>query len=755
MQNPDHLSDTNAHRLPREEELLRVLEELYGGYAEAEEALTAIRRGEVDAFLVSTDEGEKVYTLKTAEHPYRVLIEQMREGAATISADGTILFCNRSLARLLNVPLERLMGESIHAFIAPSSAASFRRMLEVGDHSGSAGEGTLKAYGGADVPVHLSVKALPMDGIRVFSLVATDLTERKRAEEMLQRAYDDLEDRVVERTAELARANDLLQVTTEELLAANEELQQQAGELQRLNRELQKSEERFRLLTENASDLVILLDAGGTISYVSPSVKRVGGYAPEELIGRSSLELVHPDDAPRVMEALRTAATRPEERVSLEMRLLHTSGKWLTFDVIGVNLLSEEAVRGYVVNARDVTERKRVEELSQRQNRQLTVLNSIIGIAASSFALDDILSESLDTMLSLIEFDMGGIYLLDRERKTAVLQHHRYVPEFYLMQKRAVNVHHYPYNYVFAAGQPRYIESAGEVSPLEEDLLAELGASSVALIPLTAESAVVGALVAASTTERKISKENRRLLEAIGREIGVGILRGMLYQRLEAANREANLYLDILTHDIRNADNVANAYADILAETLEGEPQAHAQKLKASIRKSIEILANVATFRRIHQEKPDLKPVDLHQVIRRELDHFPDTPIRYEGMPRAVWADDLLPEVFTNLIGNAVKYGGPDVQVTVTVDDAEEDDEAVIVTVADTGPGVPDKMKEAIFDRFEREKGRGSGQGLGLSICRMLVERYGGRIWVEDRIPGRPEEGASFRFMLREVVHHD
>ena len=117
MQGLDQSSDTTAPRVPREKELLRVLEELYGGFFEAEETLSAIRRGEVDAFVVSTSDGEKIYTLNTAEHPYRVLIEQMREGAALFSADGTILYSNASFAWLLHMPLEKVMGESIHAFI--------------------------------------------------------------------------------------------------------------------------------------------------------------------------------------------------------------------------------------------------------------------------------------------------------------------------------------------------------------------------------------------------------------------------------------------------------------------------------------------------------------------------------------------------------------------------------------------------------------------------------------------------------------
>ena len=114
-----------------------------------------------------------------------------------------------------------------------------------------------------------------------------------------------------------------------------------------------------------------------------------------------------------------------------------------------------------------------------------------------------------------------------------------------------------------------------------------------------------------------------------------------------------------------------------------------------------------------------------------------------------VWADDLLAEVFHNLIGNAVKFGGPDVVITISI---ETLDGNVVVTVADTGPGVPDELKKSIFRRFERGLIRARGEGLGLYICRTLLERYGGRIWVEDRVAGHPEKGAAFRFTLKEVV---
>ena len=239
--------------------------------------------------------------------------------------------------------------------------------------------------------------------------------------------------------------------------------------------------------------------------------------------------------------------------------------------------------------------------------------------------------------------------------------------------------------------------------------------------------------------------ERRRTEEAIRRHAGE---LARIHRDLESAHREANLYLDILTHDMGNTENVSNLYAELLADSVEGEAAGYVANLKRSIAKSIEILGMVSKIRRIHAGPPDLRPTDLDAVIRAEIAHFPDIPIRYEGVPRQVLADDLLCEVFTNLIGNAIKHGGPGVAVTIRV--GAEEGGFLRVTVADTGRGIPDDRKEEIFHRYERKQ-RGVGEGLGLYLVRILIDRYGGRIWVEDRIPGCPGEGAAFSFLLREA----
>lgn len=139
--------------------------------------------------------------------------------------------------------------------------------------------------------------------------------------------------------------------------------------------------------------------------------------------------------------------------------------------------------------------------------------------------------------------------------------------------------------------------------------------------------------------------------------------------------------------------------------------------------------------------------MDLDAVINEEISHYPGSSIRYENAPGLILADDLLREVFANLIGNAVKHGGPDVEITIRTEDAGG---VVRVSVEDTGRGVPDDQKEAIFHRYEQKR-RGVGEGLGLYLVQILIDRYGGKVWVDDRVPGRPDGGAAFVFTLQKA----
>ena len=93
------------------------IDELRARLAEAEETLRAIRCGEVDALLITDESGERVYTLRSADAPYRALVEQMQEGAVTVNTSGDIMYCNRRFAELAGSPLEHVIGATIDRFV--------------------------------------------------------------------------------------------------------------------------------------------------------------------------------------------------------------------------------------------------------------------------------------------------------------------------------------------------------------------------------------------------------------------------------------------------------------------------------------------------------------------------------------------------------------------------------------------------------------------------------------------------------------
>src|ERR1017187_5841142 len=142
------------------------------------------------------------------------------------------------------------------------------------------------------------------------------------------------------------------------------------------------TEAHFRSLIENASDIITILEADGRIRYESPSIERVLGYQPEELVGRNTFEFIHPDDVARIQKIFTEGLVRPGRTESGECRFRHKDGSWRILEGIGKNLLEDPAIRGIIVNSRDITERKRMDEaLRKIQQQQRALLDNIPDIA--------------------------------------------------------------------------------------------------------------------------------------------------------------------------------------------------------------------------------------------------------------------------------------------------------------------------------------------------------------------------------------
>ncbi|MFZ5596363.1 MAG: sensor domain-containing diguanylate cyclase/phosphohydrolase [Bacillota bacterium] len=149
----------------------------------------------------------------------------------------------------------------------------------------------------------------------------------------------------------------------------------------RMKEALERSERLFRSLIENASDIVLLLDYTGNIRYASPSFKRIGGYNPEDVEGKSAFSFVHPNDVESLLELFAREIKHPGVTIQREFRYLHKDGSWRYVEVTGKNMVDDPVVEGVIINGRDITERKMMEEALCREKERLAVTLSSIGDA--------------------------------------------------------------------------------------------------------------------------------------------------------------------------------------------------------------------------------------------------------------------------------------------------------------------------------------------------------------------------------------
>lgn len=145
--------------------------------------MQAIHRGAVDAVVVSGEQGEQIYYLDGADRFYRRTVERMQQGAVSLGKDGTIFYCNQSLAEMLQVPHPRVLGQSIHQFVAASSRDLFQQLLTNASKTNCQEELLLQAADGSLVPVFVAMNPLPLGEVAALSAIITDLTEHKRREE--------------------------------------------------------------------------------------------------------------------------------------------------------------------------------------------------------------------------------------------------------------------------------------------------------------------------------------------------------------------------------------------------------------------------------------------------------------------------------------------------------------------------------------------------------------------------------------------
>ena len=293
--------------------------ELEAQLAEAKETLDAIRDGEVDAVVVGTADRPRIFTLESADRPYRLLIEEMREGAVTLNAEGLVLYCNRALGELLGTEPERLVSK----YFAPCVAAAGRGAFDALLRSGGKRELTLQAADGRTVQVLLSISSLSDGDERLMCGVVTDLTEAT------------------------AHARDLGDVRERLAVAAAR----------------REGDERFRLIVESSTDYAIItIDLHERVTIWNSGAETILGWRADEILGKPAPMIWTPEDRRAGIPEFEMAKAWEAGRVEDERYHLRKDGSRFWANGLMMPLKGENGAKiGFLKILRDRTAQRELE----------------------------------------------------------------------------------------------------------------------------------------------------------------------------------------------------------------------------------------------------------------------------------------------------------------------------------------------------------------------------------------------------------
>lgn len=523
---------------------------------------------------------------------------------------------------------------------------------------------------------------------------------------------------------------------TEMVLLAIEDITQR----KRAEQELLRRERYFHHLVENAYDGVTVLDAEGRHVYASPSVKAVLGWEPEQLLGKTPFEFMHPEDVPSVLETFRDGLEHPGTVKRIVHRFRDAEGRWRYIESSGISLLDNPHVRGVVINFRDITARRQAEERVRRLNRMF------LDLGADFFAnMETIVSACRD----ILEGDLAAYARLERGRLlllTTAPGEGGFIPV-----EEPSRFLGWPLLSGEHAGALMISLEQPPPNPSRLDPLVErYGYVSFLAYPVRCRERTVGALcVYYARDHQRPGELIREMLPALARTLAI---------EEERLAREEGLkdFIDIASHELRHPITLVKGYALSLKERWKSLPDEEAYEMLAAIDEGsdrltrlVKGLLDVSGIER-GQFRLELRDTELLPLVQKAL-HEAGRPsgrirLRCRGNIGCCRLDpDRFLEVMIILLENACKFSPP--RSPIQVEMAEREDHYRI-SVFDRGPGIPKEERERVFDRFYQvEKApyhSKPGLGMGLYVAREIVERHGGKIWYEARKGG----GSVFRFTI-------
>ncbi|OGE23457.1 MAG: hypothetical protein A3J42_10460 [Candidatus Dadabacteria bacterium RIFCSPHIGHO2_12_FULL_53_21] len=511
-----------------------------------------------------------------------------------------------------------------------------------------------------------------------------------------------------------------------------------------------ENEKKYRTIVENSYDLIYEVDSVGRILYVNPACHDLTGYAQSELVGKKAFDFMHPDDVPTAMSIfMRAVMNLSTEKATF--RALHKSGKYQWLECIGNPYLTASGeIRGVIIT-RDISERKRAEE-------ELLALNTLMKAVHRFLDLGEVYDVALDIIMNMENVDMAMIYLVDKEKKEAVIQANRNFPEFYVQRAGRIP---YPRGLtwkVINSGAIVNIEDAQK----DEDIGQagrDLGHHSLLGIPVFLGREVIGVIWFLSYKERKFSENEVRLLSSMGDQIAIAIAKAKMLEEIESAHEKlvqseklASLgqMISSIAHEINNPLTPIVGYSQRLLTKpgLDDNEKKSLEIINTSAQRVAKIIEKLLSFSRKY--RPQRAYEDINALVKQSLE-FREYQLKLdnievvtdfdEGAPKSMVDSNQLQQVFTNIILNAEQaMSGYRDRGRLRVSTRVKNGGIIEIKFEDNGPGIQKDLIGKIFDPFFTTKEPGKGTGLGLAVAYGIVHEHGGEVRAESR----EGEGTTF-----------
>ncbi len=520
-----------------------------------------------------------------------------------------------------------------------------------------------------------------------------------------------------------------------------------------------------RSLIEASLDPLMTIGVDGTITDVNEATVRATGVGRDTLIGREFAScFTEPDRAAaayRLGFELGAVTDYP-------LTIRHRDGRLIDV-VCNASVFRDDSgrVAGVFAAARDVTMRVAAEEELRATNRRLALLSATNQALLRTEAEADLLHDVCELITRVGGYRMAWIGRPVPEGKRVVPLAESGFEQGYLQRAditwddsmtrgrgptgRAVRERTVQYCRDFLRDPA--------MEPWRADAIKRGYASSLA-VPFTVEDDLL-VLTVYSERPDEFPEEDRKTLEEIADDLSVRVAarraREQLAQRtmeLERSNEELDNFVHVVSHDLRQPINTINGFCHLLARAgdgLDGKAREYIQLIVTGMDRMQALLDNLLTYSRLTTPAQPPAAVDMNAVADEVTTYLAETiratsaTITTDPLPTLTGDAVQLAQLLQNLLVNAVKFVAPGVRPRVHVS-VSRLDTAWQFVIADNGIGIEPKSRDRAFTMFQRlhTEQEYSGQGIGLAFCKKIVQRHGGRIWIEDN----PGGGSRFCFTI-------